>query len=249
LPSRSDVAGPEFACGSGELMVCVATGELRRADRSVKVSEGTLQLLVFLAVRGPSSRNAIVDHLWPDLDGDAGSNALKICVHRVREQLGSATSISVHKSTYSLGKNVESSYPGIQRLVTVAAQPLTEEVVPEFSATFDRLTRGLIAGWPPWEWFRPITRSLIDAMNALGAALSQYELDRGNPQMALQIARRMIGVDSVDEGARALAIRAYRTMKNPAAALAEFKEFSFLLKRDVGTEPSESLKLALSAPV
>jgi DNA-binding SARP family transcriptional activator len=247
LPSRSHAPEPQIDFASNGLMVCVATGELRRGGDSVKVSEGTLQLLVFLAVRGPSNRNAIVDRLWPDLEGDAGNNALKVCVHRVREQLGDVASISVAKSMYSLGKNVESSYPGIQRLVAMAAQPLSEEAVPEFSATFDSLTRGLIAGWPSWEWYRPITRSLIDAMNALGAALAKYELDRGNPQLALQIARRVIGVDSVDESARALAIRAYRDMHNPAAALAEFNEFSFILKRDVGTEPSENLKRALSA--
>jgi DNA-binding SARP family transcriptional activator len=247
LSSRSQAAEPPVEIASDGLTVCVATGELRRGGENVKVSEGTLQLLLFLAVRGPSNREPIVDSLWPDLDGDAGNNALKICVHRVREQLGDAASISVAKSTYSLGKKVESSYPAIQRLVAVAAQPLSEEAAPEFSATFDRLTRGLIAGWPPWEWYRPITRSLIDAMNALGAALALYELERGNPQLALQIARRMIGVDSVDESARALAIRAYRDMQNPAAALAEYNEYRFLLKRDVGTEPSEDLRGALSS--
>jgi DNA-binding SARP family transcriptional activator len=87
---------------------------------------------------------------------------------------------------------------------------------------------------------------LIDAMNALGAGLAQYELDRGNPQMALQIARRMIGVDAVDEGARALAIQAYLNMQKPAAALAEFREFSSLLQRDAGAEPTEHLRRLVS---
>jgi DNA-binding SARP family transcriptional activator len=242
LPSTFQAVEPERENDTDELLVCVATGELLRAGRSVKVSEGTLQLLLFLAVRGPSNRDAIVDRIWPDLDGDAGNNALKICVHRVRDQLGSSASIDVKKSTYSLGKNVSSSYPRIQQLVAIAALPVSEEAVPEFSSEFDRLTRGLISGWPPWEWYRPVTRSLTDAMNALGGALAQYELDRGNPQMALQFARRMISVDSIVETARALAIRAYLKMQEPAAALAEFREFSVLLKRDGGAEPSEPLK-------
>jgi DNA-binding SARP family transcriptional activator len=246
LPSHFDMTETDAGSATNALMLYVATGELRRGARSVKVSEGTLQLLLFLGVRGPSNRTTIVDHLWPDLDGDAGNNALKICVHRVRHQLGDAASIVVQKSTYSLGPNVESSYVRIQQLVAIAARPISEAVMPEVSATFDRLTRGLIAGWAPWEWFRPVTRSLIDAMHALGAALGQYELDRGNPQMALQIARRMISVDSVDEGARTLAIRAYLNMQKPAAALAEFREFSFLLNREVGAEPTETLKRLLT---
>jgi DNA-binding SARP family transcriptional activator len=246
LPKRLADAAPQPMLSTSELSVCVATGELLRAGQRVKVSEGTLQLLLFLAVRGPANRSAIVDHLWPELDGDAGSNALKICVHRARAQLGDSSSIFVQRSTYALGKHVESSYARMQHLVAVAARPLTDDAAEEVSSTFDQLTRGLVAGSAPWEWFRPIARSLFDAMNALGTRLAQYELERNNPQMALQIARRMISVDSLEEGPRALAMQAYIKMGNPAAAAAEFREFSFLLNRDTGTEPSEQLKRLLN---
>jgi DNA-binding SARP family transcriptional activator len=242
LPIRNSSSDSEHDVSTNELVVCVATGELQRDGRRVKVSEGTLQLLLFLAVYGNVGRNVIVDNLWPELDGDAGSNALKICVHRVRSQLGDASAIVVEKSMYSLGKNVRSSYPHIERLAGIMAYPLSNDVFTEVSDVFDRLTRGLVSARASWDWFRPITRSLLDAVSALGTRLAQYELERDNPQMALQVARRMSGVDPLDEGARTLAIQAYLHMEKSAAALAEFREFSHLLKRELGTEPTGALK-------
>jgi DNA-binding SARP family transcriptional activator len=239
--SRVDAVKPVLET----VAIDVATGEVMLDDRKAKVSDGTLQLLVFLALHGRMNRDAVVERLWPDLDGDAGSNALKICVHRARAQLGNASFVIVEKASCFLGTGVTSSYPYVQFIALRAAYPITEHEHAEFSAAFDRLARGLVSAWAPWKWFVPFTRSLSDAMRAVGAALANYELERNNPQAALQIARRMTGIAPLDESARSLIIRAYVQLGNPTAAVQEFEDFSAILLRETGKEPTPSLRRLL----
>ena len=88
VPAASPV-GPVARPPEGRLIVDVASGEVSRDGSAVDVSEGTRALLVMLAVASrPVRREAVADRMWPDQDADAAANALKMCVHRARTQLG-----------------------------------------------------------------------------------------------------------------------------------------------------------------
>jgi DNA-binding SARP family transcriptional activator len=232
---------------SDALTIDVATAAISRGEQTVRVSEGAAQLLILLAVNGTTSRDAILDRMWPDLDGDAAANALKMCIHRARLQLGDPKAIAVHKGTYALGDQIESNYRYILDCAAKISLPLTREQKSEFEDVFDRLTRGFAAGRASWPWFQPFASALQDAMRRLGEYLAEEELERGDPQIALQLARRLASVDPFDETARALVIRAYGKTGNWAAAIHEFREFSDAMKRDMGAEPSERLKRLLNA--
>jgi DNA-binding SARP family transcriptional activator len=170
---------------------------------------------------------------------------LKICVHRARAQLGNASFVLVEKASCCLGAGVTSTYPHIQYIALRAAYPVSDQEYAEFAAAFDRLARGLVSAWAPWKWFVPFTRSLSDAMHAVGGALAHYELERNRPQAALQIARRMIGIVPLDESARALAIRAYVRLGTTTSAAQELEEFGTLLLRETGKEPTGELRRLL----
>ncbi|HTA40291.1 MAG TPA: BTAD domain-containing putative transcriptional regulator, partial [Candidatus Acidoferrales bacterium] len=237
ITSASEVEG---------LRIEVATGEIFRGTTPIKVSEGTAQLTMLLAVSGEISRDAIVDCLWPDLDGDSAANALKMCVHRARAQLGDPAAYNVRKAAYSLG-SIASDYTTILNCAAATTAEQTEPRRIEYTNVFEGLARGAALGWAPWTWFAPYARALADAMRRLGSRLAEEQLEGGDPQVALQLARRMASVDPLDETARALLIRAYVKMGNWSAAIDEFRDFSEILKRDLGVEPSERLKKLLEA--
>lgn len=220
----------------------VATAEISRGGSAINVSEGTLQLAMLLAVSGDIGRDSIIDRMWPDLDGDAAANALKMCVHRARTHLGDASAIQVRKGMYALGPGVESTYRHILGCAAAATSTLSDSQRIEYTDVFDRLARGIASGRAPWPWFQPYGRALLDAMHGLGQRLAEDEIERGDPRVALQLARRMASVDPFDEGARILVVQAHVKLGNWTAAVHEFREFSDMLKRDLGTAPSERLR-------
>lgn len=230
------------------LVVDVASGEILRGQEAVKTSEGTSQLLMLLAVYGEANRDVIADAIWPDLEGDGAANALKMCVHRARTQLEESSAIVVSKSLYRLGASVRSTYPEILEVMRAIGGPFAEERRPEYLSLFDRLSKSLAANRLPWEWFVPYARTLADAVRTIGERLGMDALDRGDAQTALEIARRMVGVDPLDEAARELVMRAYRKLGNATAAMREFEEFSDKLRREMSVAPSERLRRLIATP-
>jgi DNA-binding SARP family transcriptional activator len=229
------------------LVVDLAAGEVLRGGEPVRTSEGTTQLLMLLAVHHGTNRDVLTDTLWPDLDGDAAANALKACIHRARTQLDDSEVIVVSKSTYRLGPDVHSTYEEI--LGTAATTgPLSDGMRAEFLELFDRLSKGLAANRLPWDWFVPYAREMTDAMRTLGEKLGKEALDRGDVHTALQVARRLAGVDPFDEASRELVLRAYARLGNRTAALREYEEFSEKLRRELGAAPSERLRRLVTSP-
>jgi DNA-binding SARP family transcriptional activator len=237
------------AAVTGSFGIDVATGEVLRAGVPVRVSDGTLQLLVFFAVTGrPVGRDTIVDRMWPDLDGDSAVNALKMCVHRARVQLESSEAITSRKGSYALGDNVTTTYQHILDLAGAAqSRTLTDETRKELPGVYERLSRGLMAGWAAWTWFVPYTRVLTDAMRSIAKHLVLEQIERGEFQLAQQNARTMIDVEFFDESARMLLLQVYMGMGNRKAALCEYREYSNLLERELGELPSPSLQRLVGA--
>ena len=52
-------------------------GNCPRDGERIKTSEGTLQLVVLLALHGEATRDRLVDCLWPELDGDSATSSAK----------------------------------------------------------------------------------------------------------------------------------------------------------------------------
>jgi len=61
-----------------------------------KVQKKPLELLKLLVARGPGGMqgSALAERLWPDAEGDAARQSLKVTVHRVRKLLGSADAVT-----------------------------------------------------------------------------------------------------------------------------------------------------------
>ncbi|HEY1975254.1 MAG TPA: hypothetical protein VGG89_01745 [Candidatus Baltobacteraceae bacterium] len=177
-----------------KLTIDVARGDVRRNGNFVRVSEGTRQLLVLLALIGPVRRDAVIDRLWPDLDGDRAINALKVCVHRARMQLHDAGAIVVSQSVIALGQGITSNYAEILELAATS-DPLNDALSSHLADTLAALVAGLTSQWAPWEWFVPYRNRLVEAMHAIGARLIDHELAHGRKQAASHVASAIAGIN------------------------------------------------------
>ena len=145
------------------LFIDVARAEIRRHGNAVRITDGTLQLLVLLAViQHPLRREVVADLLWPDLDTDRALNALKACIHRAREQLADRSAIVSSQRALSLSDRVASNYPDILRLAT-CSDPLTPVLRERLREEFRNLKQGLASDAASWMWFVPYRIRLEEA--------------------------------------------------------------------------------------
>jgi DNA-binding SARP family transcriptional activator len=147
-------------------------------------------------------RTALMDWLWPDLDGDHAVNALKVCIHRARAQLGESGAIVSSQRAIGLSDAVSSNYRDILALAE-SAHSRSNVSRTAMSRAFEALNVGLSSGWGSWEWFVPYRDRLNDAMRRIGRRLVEDALARGNQRAALHVARVMSDAGPFEEGARA----------------------------------------------
>jgi DNA-binding SARP family transcriptional activator len=237
-------APPQSEAAEVPLLLDVLDAAIVRDGEAVKISEKGLELLTYLAVSpGPVPRDRVLDALWPELDADAAVNALKACVHRIRTQLNDPSCIVVENSTYRLGASIDSNYRRILEMAAVQTGSLTETERSHRENAFERLALGRMrARTSAWEWFAGYSQALDDAWRSIGESLARDALARRAFQDALRIARMMSAHQPLDEVPRALAIEAFALMQNRPMALAEYRDYRELLRRELGVEPSPSLR-------
>jgi DNA-binding SARP family transcriptional activator len=216
------------------LLLDLTTGEVTGAAGPIHLSSGALSLIVSLGVHAePVSRAVLLESLWPDLDGDSASNALKMCVRRARAQLGGVDTVVNRLAGYALGERVHSNFQRIVALASMAyAGTFPEKTAMEAEHVFRRLIAGHRSAWARWEWFAPYARRLEDACRAIGYRLANDAIAGKDFVRALRIARDLIALEPLDEKPRQIAIQSLIGLKDRAAARREFEEFAALAERE-----------------
>ncbi len=229
------------------LVVSLADGTLWRGEERIDVSEGVLALIVALAIESqPVGRERLVDRVWPDLHDESAYNALKMCVHRTRQQLGDPSAVIVTRSGYTLAPEIEVDLRALEpALERIRRNGDADE--PALEGVFDRLARGRPSFFANWEWFGPIERILESATHEVGAFIAERALRRGDHVRALAIAQMLVKLDPLDEAARRVAIRAHLAANDRGAAILEYRSYRALLHRELDVEPSSDLKHLLEA--
>jgi DNA-binding SARP family transcriptional activator len=235
------------AAQDAPLLVALADGTVSRGEDRIDVSEGVLALLLALAVEGhPVARDRLVDRLWPDLQDESAYNALKMCVHRARQQLGAPGAIVVSRGGYALAPEVEVDLRWLQRVLDrMRRDALPPEDAPRLRTVFDALVRGRPASFADWEWFEPVEQTLAAAAHEVGAFIAARALDEGDHVRALGIAQALTKLDPLDESARQIAIRAHIAANDRSAAILDYRAYKALLRSELDVEPSAELKQLL----
>jgi DNA-binding SARP family transcriptional activator len=227
---------------------------IRRGSEIVTVSLGSQALLVFLSLHpGPVARETLIDELWPELDGDSAGNALKVCVHRTRAQLGDVGAIVAEKGSYRLGDAAAASVAAWSRelaaLGAVAERgraALSSAHRAELTAVFERLA-ARARRWDRWIWFSSQAEAIALALRSIGELLARDALALEKPRRAVEIARAMSAESPFDELAVSLLIEALSMNDGRTMALAEYERFRSYMQSELGTQPSADLQTLIEA--
>jgi DNA-binding SARP family transcriptional activator len=231
------------------LSISIADGTIRRGEEQVDVSDGVLALLLALAVEPQAvTRDRLVDRLWPDLQDESAYNALKMCVHRTRQQLGAPGAIVVSRGGYALAPDIDVDLLWLQRaLERVRRDTVPDTDVARLEETFGRLVRGRPAAFANWEWFEQVEQTLQAATHEVGAFIAARALRAHDHVRALGIAQALTKLDPLDESARHIAISAHIAADDRSAAILDYRGYKTLLRAELDVEPSAGLKELIEA--
>ena len=219
------LTGPPRALGAQSALSADPDG------RSVLLAPIDALMLAWLALEGPTSRERLAALLWPGSGAEAGRNAMRQRLFRLRKQLGQDAAIG--SATLTLA-------PGVQHDLDGSATLLGDLRAPE-SPELD--------GW--LETHRAARRA--HARQGEEARIEALEA-AGNVAAALPLALALLDADALSEDAHRRVMRLHYLRGDRAAALLAFDRCERLLKDEVGTRPSAAtlallVSIEQSAPV
>jgi DNA-binding SARP family transcriptional activator len=216
-------------------------------------SHKTGSLLAFLAYYADRShpREVLIERLWPEGDPAAGRNRLRQSLSSLRRQLEPpeipAGSV-ILADRYSVRLNPDACLIDVRQFEGALnaacgrqdAAGRAEHLASAVAYYRGALLPGFCDDWVLEERQR-LAEAQIDALSQL-SALSE---EAGDWPTAIQYARRAVGADPLWEDPRATLIRLLVAAGHEEAARQQLLEFSQLLARELGAEPSEELQALL----
>lgn len=232
------------------LEVGLTDGSVRCAGRSITLSEREHALLIALSLRREVvPRSRLADWLWPDLDDYAARNSLSVCMHRLRQHLGSDQAIVRSKDGYALHDDVRVDLWDIDRAVSIlrARPALADAERSVLESVHEKLRNRRPERMLQWEWFEATERRINELRLEVAHRLAADALSHANSRRALELAEEMIGYDACDEAARQIAITAHLALGDRGAAMRQYRQYRDVLLAELQCEPSESIKSLVGA--
>jgi DNA-binding SARP family transcriptional activator len=240
-----------FIVAVSSLRIALLRGEVTRAGVVLPIRARDFELLAALALaRGPLTRDALSERLWPDGAEDENP-ALRMSVHRLRRQLAEPDALVTEGTAYRLGPTVAVDIDEIEMFLGAVRQlrALSEDQRGRLGQMFGVLAAPLPDRYTGWEWFAPHAARLGDLRSAVGTVLAGAFLQAGRPEDALGIAEALLRFDPADEPATELAIRAHLAAGRRAEATRAFRRYREFLATEFEAEPSAELaRLVRSEP-
>jgi DNA-binding SARP family transcriptional activator len=230
------------------LAIHFADATAYRNGNQIPISEGSWALLAALSVdQREVARDVLCDRLWPAMPLESARNALKMCVRRTRQQLGTAEAIVSIKGAYALGAELKVDLHQMTSLRTAISRKASADDLVAIETVFDRLKCGRPAAFFAWAWFEDTERTLQAATRELGEALARDALQRDDHLRALEISHFLTVLDPFDESAREMTISAHLAARHRGAALIEYRQYRKVLKDELAVEPSAELQQLFSS--
>jgi ATP/maltotriose-dependent transcriptional regulator MalT/DNA-binding SARP family transcriptional activator len=204
-----------------------------------------VRLVRFLLVhRGaPVSEERILEALWPDRPADKARSALQVAVSRARQVVdppGAAGSAIRYSDRAYLLELDERDQVDAERFAAVATEALATIGAPRRGAL--EAAAGLWTGVPlPEEeyadWAQPWREDLQALLHRVLVALGEEHRGAGDELAVAAVARRLVALDPLDEGAHRMLITAHARTGRRSLALRQYLECRRLLVEGVGIEP------------
>lgn len=211
-------------------------------------SQKELALLIYLAhTQRSHAREAVAELLWEGRTKRQALTNLRTALARLRKQVGDE--LQVTRKTVALApanlQQVDSARL-LETLMEIGAVTSAEKATTLQSAltTYqgDFLDNFELADAPQFEEWVTTTHANIQLqLNRAYKKLGEYALSTERTTDGIDIARRWLGLDPLNETAHMLLMRAYIANGDTHAAHAHYEQVVTLLQRELGIAPSAEM--------
>jgi|tagenome__1003787_1003787.scaffolds.fasta_scaffold20828368_1 DNA-binding SARP family transcriptional activator len=216
----------------------LGTWRLSRCGVEARVSANRQRLIALVALVGPQNRAFVAGALWPDSSDAQAQGNLRSTLSRL--QLSGLRVVESVGDVLRLVPDVEVDI----RELTACAQELVHatDPCPPAPGVVLRLQGGgdLLTGWYD-DWVvdqRERLRQLrLHALEIASTVLSE----NGRYAEALEAALATVDLEPLRESAHRLVAQVHLAEGNQVEAVRQFHRYRFLLRRELGIEPSEHM--------
>jgi DNA-binding SARP family transcriptional activator len=218
----------------GTVRVCIANEPVRIALAK------SLEMLVWLALNGPASREQIMDALWDGSNEQRHIEYFKVSVRRLRAALSEHPMVGFNPLTFETGRYALNPEFRVDmdavHLESGLRQPAPEAVLNTLEVYNGDFLREIESLWA--EEARSRYREL--ALSAVRAAART--LESTDPRAAMDAYRRLTIIEPLEEDAYLDAIRCGRASGDTHATWVAYTEYRQMLDREYGRKPDPALR-------
>jgi predicted ATPase/DNA-binding SARP family transcriptional activator len=218
-------------------------------------AEKSAAMVALLALRGPTLyRQDLIANLWSRSETSKAQAALRTALWRIKEA-GLSPWLEIERESITLKtdgqlwvdikefqKNLEESrsHPHSHDIACPSCFPLLSRAVELYRGDFmSGYSPHHAAGFEEWrsEYSNILRSEYLNTLERLAKGYYQH----GQLGQALQITRRWLAVDSLNEYAHALAIRLFASNGQRANAIAQYRAYKQLVEQELKIDPSSEL--------
>jgi DNA-binding SARP family transcriptional activator len=226
-------------------LALLGTFDLRVGGVHVELPRPTERLLAFLALqRQPVNRHRVAGALWPDVAEERSLGSLRSALWRLRRTSHEVVEIGDANLRLDPTTVLDIEILGDRSRELHDDSDLTG--TPDVDASM--FGAELLPGWyDDWLLFERERLRQV-SLHAL-EALSRRQVRAGRYADAVEAAWRAISLEPLRESAHGALIDAHLAEGNICEAVRSFREYSSVLRREVGVAPSPALRARMSAAV
>jgi LuxR family transcriptional regulator, maltose regulon positive regulatory protein len=198
------------------------------------------ELLVWLAIHGPASRDQLIDALWDGSNEQRHIEYFKIAVRRLRASFAEHASVDFNPLTFEQGLYRISERLNVQLDATAVAVALRANDPLALEAAV-LAHQGVFLPACESEWASEArVRFQEEALEAAMALALRLEAD--DPRRALELRRAAVRIDPLNEAAHVALLRSLMASGDQVSARVAYKAYARMLEAEFGGEPDEAMR-------
>lgn len=191
------------------------------------------------------SREELADIFWPDEDPEEARTKLRKALHAIRTllhemQLDPDSVLSISRASLGVRDSVATDVAAYEAAVSAARECSDLGDRAAFLAKAVGLYRGELAAGFYQDCFEAERNRLAESYQAALHDLTLAYEQLGEYDRALEIARRAVSLNGLNEEAHCDVMRLYAAKGQPSAVLRQYQELERVLQTELGEPPSQA---------